>query len=111
MHISAILALSQKVLKRTRSKNIMPNLENAKKALRQSEKRAKRNKLIKAEIKSLKVKLRKAVVSKKLEEATEVARLVSKKLDKAHAKGVFKKNTVARYKSRLMKKVNALKTK
>ncbi len=111
MRISAILTLSQKVLKGTAQKNIMPNLENAKKALRQSEKRAERNKLVKAEIKSLRVKLRKAVVAKKLEDAIEVAKMVSKKLDKAHAKGVMKKNTVARYKSRLMKKVNALKTK
>ena len=88
----------------------MPNLENAKKALRQSAKRAQRNKLVKAEIKSLRVKLRKAVTAKKFEDALEVAKLVSKKLDKAHAKGIMKKNTVARYKSRLMKKVNSLKS-
>lgn len=86
----------------------MPNLANAKKALRQSKKRAERNKLIKAEIQSLRVKLRKAITGKKLDEAKEVARLVGKKLDKAHAKQIFKKNTVARYKSRLMKKINAL---
>lgn len=88
----------------------MPNLENAKKALRQSEKRAERNKLVKAEIKSLRVKLRKEITAKKLEQALEVVRLVSKKLDKAHARGIMKKNTVARYKSRLMKKVNSLKS-
>jgi small subunit ribosomal protein S20 len=88
----------------------MANLENAKKAIRQSAKRAQRNKLIKAEIKSLRVKLRKVITSKKFEESLEVAKLVSKKLDKAHAKGIMKKNTVARYKSRLMKKVNALKS-
>ncbi len=87
----------------------MPNLQNAKKALRQSEKRAARNKVVKAEIKSLRVKLRKAITAKKFEEALEAAKTVSKKLDKAHARGIFKKNTVARYKSRLMKKVNALK--
>lgn len=88
----------------------MANLENAKKALRQSEKRAQRNKLIKAEIKSLRVKLRKAITAKKFDEAVEAAKTVSKKLDKAHAKGILKKGTVARYKSRLMKKVNALKS-
>ena len=88
----------------------MPNLENAKKALRQSEKRAERNKLVKAEIKSLRVKLRKEVTAKKFEQALEVVKLVSKKLDKAYAKGIMKKNTVARYKSRLMKKVNTLKS-
>ncbi len=86
----------------------MPNLANAKKALRQSKKRAERNKLIQAEIKSLRVKLRKAITGKQLEEAKEIARLVGKKLDKAQGKSIFKKNTVARYKSRLMKKLNAL---
>ncbi len=88
----------------------MANLENAKKALRQSAKKAQRNKIIKAEIGSLRVKLRKAVTAKTFDEASTVAKLVSKKLDKAQAKGVMKKNTVARYKSRLMKKVNALKS-
>ncbi len=87
----------------------MPNLDNAKKALRQSDKRAARNKVVKAEIKSLRVKLRKAITAKKLDEALEAAKIVSKKLDKALARGIFKKNTVARYKSRLMKKVNSLK--
>lgn len=86
----------------------MPNLDNAKKAVRQSKKRAERNKVVQAEIKSLRVKLRKALTSKQLEEAKELARLVGKKLDKAVTKKVFKKNTVARYKSRIMKKVHAL---
>lgn len=88
----------------------MPNLENAKKALRQSIKRAERNKIVKAEIHSLRVKLRKALDSKKMDEAKEVARIVGQKLDKALSKKMLKKNTVARYKSRLMKGFNALKS-
>ena len=88
----------------------MPNLKNAKKALRQSKVRADRNKVALAEIHSLRVKLRKALTSKKVEEATEVARLVGKKLDKAVQKKLLKLNTVSRYKSRLMKKVNTLKS-
>jgi small subunit ribosomal protein S20 len=88
----------------------MPNLRNAKKALRQSDKRAQRNKITKAEIHSLRVKVRKAITAKKVDEALEVARLVGKKLDKAVQKNVFKRNTVARYKSRIMKKINALKS-
>lgn len=87
----------------------MPNLANAKKALRQADKRAERNKVVKAEIKSLRIKLRKALDSKLVQEAVEIAKVVAKKLDKAAQKNVFKKNTVARYKSRLMQKVNALK--
>lgn len=87
----------------------MPNLKNAKKALRQSKTRAGRNKVALAEIHSLRVKLRKAVTAKKADEAIEVARIVGKKLDKAVQKKLLKLNTVSRYKSRLMKKVNALK--
>lgn len=86
----------------------MPNLENAKKALRQSSKRAERNKIVLAEIKSLRVKLRKAITGKQLEEAKEIARIVGKKLDKAETKKVVKKNTAGRYKSRLMKKINEM---
>jgi len=87
----------------------MPNLQNAKKALRQSDKRAQRNKTVKAEIHSLRVKIRKALTAKKVDEALEIARLVGKKLDKAAQKNVFKKNTVDRYKSSIMKKINDLK--
>ncbi|MDG1950725.1 MAG: 30S ribosomal protein S20 [bacterium] len=87
----------------------MANLRNAKKALRQNLKRAQRNKIMKAEIKSLRVKLRKAIDAKQLDEATQVAQLVCKKLDKATQGNVLKKNTAARYKSRLMKKLNAAK--
>lgn len=88
----------------------MPNLANAKKALRQAAKRARRNKLVKAEIHSLRVKFRKVITSKKVDEAKEVARIVGQKLDKAVSKKMLKKNTVARYKSRIMQKLNALKS-
>ena len=89
--------------------NTFTNLANAKKALRQSKKRAQHNKLIKAEIKSLRVKLRKMIDTKNLDEAQKVAQLVGKKLDKAVQKNILKKNAAARYKSRFMKKINALK--
>lgn len=89
----------------------MANTAAAKKALRQDAKRARRNQIAKAEIKSLRVKLRKMIEAKDVAKATELAQRISKKLDKAQAKNIFKKNTVARYKSRIMKNVNALKTK
>jgi small subunit ribosomal protein S20 len=88
----------------------MPNLKNAKKALRQSIKHAKRNKTIQAEIHSLRIKLRKSLEAKKSDEAIEIVKLVGKKIDKAVNKKILKKNTAARYKSRAQKKVNALKT-
>jgi len=89
----------------------MPNKANAKKALRKDEKRAQRNKVIKAEIHSLRVALRKMIDAKNHPEALKLAQLVGKKMDKARAKDVFKLNTISRYKSRMMKKVNALKAK
>lgn len=87
----------------------MPNLRNAEKALRQNKKRAIRNKTVKAEIHSLRVSARKAIESRDMESAVKATELVSKKLDKAVQKNIVKLNTAARLKSRLMKKVNALK--
>lgn len=86
----------------------MPNKASAKKAIRQDVKRARRNKLVKAELKSLRVSLRKSIDAKDASKATELVQLIGKKLDKAAGKNIFKQNTVARYKSRMMKKVNAL---
>lgn len=86
----------------------MPIKANAKKALRQSIKRGQRNKVVLAEINSLRVKFRKLSVDKKSKEAKDIAVLISKKLDKAVAAGVMKINTAARYKSRTTKKANVL---
>ena len=89
----------------------MPIKENAKKAFRQSIKRTVRNRGVKDEIKSLRVKFRKLTISKEIEKAEEIARMLGKKLDKSITKGVMKKNTVARLKSRMMGKLNAIRTK
>lgn len=89
----------------------MPIKDNAKKALRQAIKRTARNKAVKDELKSLRVKFRKLVTSKEVAKATEAARELGKKLDKSVTKGVLKKNTVARLKSRAMAKLNALSAK
>lgn len=87
----------------------MPIKENAKKALRQAIKRTVRNKAVKDEIKMLRVKFRKLVTSKEVTAAAEAARMLGKKLDKSASKKVMKKNTVARLKSRMMGKLNAIK--
>lgn len=88
----------------------MPNLQNAKKALRQTQKRTARNKTVRAEIKSLRIKLRKELTDKHSDVATETAHHLGKKIDKAVSKGILKKNTAARYKSRMVKKINTLQT-
>lgn len=87
----------------------MPIKKNAIKALRQNVKHAQLNKVVKAEIGSLRVKFRKAITAVKKTEAADVAKIIGKKMDKAVSKKILKKNTVARLKSRMTKKVNALK--
>ncbi|PIQ67822.1 30S ribosomal protein S20 [Candidatus Uhrbacteria bacterium CG_4_10_14_0_2_um_filter_41_7] len=83
----------------------MPNLENAKKALRQADKRAARNQIVKDEIHSLRRAFRKLVDGGKLEDAKQMLPLLDKKLDKAVTKNIFKKNKIARVKSRLALKL------
>lgn len=87
----------------------MPNLKNAIKALRQNNVRAERNKSVKANIEYMRRQFRKLVEDKKIEEAQKLLSSLTKELDKAVTKHVFKKNTVARVKSRATIKLNALK--
>ena len=80
----------------------MPNKQNAKKALRQTLKRAALNKTRRDAYKNA---LKKAVKSTGAE-SKDLVRQAQKALDKAAKRGVIKKNTAARKLSRLMKKVN-----
>ena len=86
----------------------MPIKKSAAKALRQSEKRAERNMKIKANISWLKRQFLKAIATKKKKEAVDFYAKLQKSFDRAVQKGVLKKNTVARSKSRLFKKLNSL---
>ncbi|MEZ6139907.1 MAG: 30S ribosomal protein S20 [Zavarzinella sp.] len=85
----------------------MPHTKSAKKSLRQNEKRRVRNKNVK---KGLKVQLKNFSKATKAggEELIKELRAAEQKLDKAAAKGVLHKNTVARKKSQLARQVNAL---
>ena len=85
----------------------MPNKANARKHLRQTVKRTLRNKIAKAQIESMQVKLRKLLEAKKAKEAGELMKTLGKSLDKAVSRGILKLNTVSRTKSRLTKRVNA----
>ncbi len=86
----------------------MPIKESAAKALRQAKKHTERNKKVKANIDWLKRKFLKAVVAKDKKEAVNFYAKIQKALDRGLQKGILKKNTVARTKQRLMKKVNGL---
>lgn len=85
----------------------MPNLANAKKALRQSKKRAARNKAVKDNIAYMAKQIRKGIDAKDKKQVSEWTPKILKAIDKAEGKGILKKNTAARKKSRLTKKVNA----
>lgn len=85
----------------------MPNTKSAKKELRKDKKLSKINS-------ELKMKLRKSIkVSKKLIEArdsgsAEAVKKSLREIDKAAKKGLIKKNSQNRKKSRLHKKLNAI---
>ncbi len=81
----------------------MPNKNNAKKALRQSIKRAALNREKKIRFREA---IKTTVKTESKKEALEKAKIAQKALDKAAKTGVIKKNTAARKLSRLMKKVN-----
>jgi len=81
----------------------MPNKNSAKKALRQSIKRAKLNREKKIKFREA---IKTAVKTDTKQEALTAAKIAQKALDKAAKRGVIKKNTAARKLSRLMKKVN-----
>jgi small subunit ribosomal protein S20 len=84
----------------------MPQTRQAKKALRKSIKKGEKNKVVRETIKTMLKKSRQSIEAKK-GESEKLVKDTIKKIDKATQKGVIKKNTAARRKSRLMKKLNA----
>lgn len=87
----------------------MPNMKNAKKAVKTSEKRKiNNNNTYKASVKNAIKNTEKAILAKDKAKATENLAVAIKRLDKAAAAGVVKSNYVARNKSRLTTKVNSM---
>ena len=82
---------------------------SAAKRHRQSEKRRIHNKAIRSEVRTHAKGVEDAVGQGNQKEAQEAFKRFSSLMDSAARKGVFHKNTAARKKSRLAKKVNALK--
>lgn len=85
----------------------MPIKQAAMKALRQSKKRALRNRKVKEGIEYLRRSVRKSLESKDVKNAQALAKSAIKAIDKAVQNKVLKKNTGARIKSRLAKRLNA----
>ncbi len=88
----------------------MPNMKNAKKAVKTSLKRkVNNNNVYKASLKNAIKNTEKAILAKDKAKASEELAIAIKRLDKAAAAGIVKPNYVARNKSRLTLKVNAMK--
>lgn len=86
----------------------MPNMKNAKKAVKVISKREESNNTYEASMKTAFKNVERAVASKNKAKAEECLKVATKKIDKAAQKGVASKNFVARNKSRLSKKVNEM---
>ncbi|MDE7293388.1 MAG: 30S ribosomal protein S20 [Oscillospiraceae bacterium] len=77
----------------------MPNIKSAKKRVKVIKKKTLRNKMIKSNLKTV-------IKAANAETTPESVRLAIKKVDQACAKGIMHKNTAARKKSQLAKKLN-----
>lgn len=96
----------------------MPIIKSAKKALRQNLRKRKINlraknkmKRVSKNLNELTYKLKKSaekISDNSLKEMREGLRIAYKAIDKAAQKGVIKKNTAARKKSKLAKKISSL---
>lgn len=84
----------------------MPNLQSAKKALRQNKRRKALNLEYKKKMREPIKKFKKLLVEKKTQEAKALLPQIYKALDKAAKHGTIKKNTASRLKSRLTLTIN-----
>ena len=86
----------------------MANLKNAKKRVLVNEKKEKRNNNYLASTKTAVKNVERAIAKKDKKEAEANLKIAIKRIDKAAGASVLSKNTSARKKSRLTKKVNAM---
>lgn len=87
----------------------MANMKNAKKKIKVIAKETVNNNNYTASMKTACKNVERAVISKDKEKANDNLKVAIKRIDKATQAGAIKKNTAARNKSRLTKKVNAMK--
>ena len=86
----------------------MPNMKNAKKRILVNQKKEVSNNNYAATMKTAVKNVERAINSKDKEAASEKYKVAVKAIDKAAQKGAVKKNTCARNKSRLSKKINEM---
>jgi small subunit ribosomal protein S20 len=87
----------------------MPNIKASKKAVKVIAKKTDNNHELKARVKNSIKNTDKAISSNNKELATTLLTDTQKNIDKAVSKGLIKKNTAARQKSRLTQKVKNMK--
>lgn len=86
----------------------MPNIKSAKKRVLVTESKTLRNQMIKSALKTYIKKFEALVEAGNREEAVKAFNLTVKKIDQAMAKGILKKNTAARRKSKLALMLNKM---
>ena len=85
----------------------MPNIKSAVKRVKVIEKKTLRNNMIKSGYRTAVKKFEQALENGNVEEAKTLFSDATRKIDQACTKGVIVKNTAARKKSNLAKKLNA----
>ncbi len=85
----------------------MANTSSAIKRIRSNERKRQRNILVRSKVRTA-VKKARSVVAERAEGGADAVKTAISELDRAASKGVMHKNSVARRKSRLMKKLNAI---
>lgn len=86
----------------------MPNIKSAIKRVSVIDKKTAQNNMIKTGYRTAVKKVEAAVSAGNVEEAKKLFVEATKKIDQACTKGVIKKNTAARKKSNLAKKINTI---
>ena len=84
----------------------MPNIKSAKKRVTVIATKTMQNRVINSQLKT-EIKKANAAVANGAEDKAAAVRVAIKKIDQAAAKGILHKNTAARKKSALAKKLNA----
>jgi small subunit ribosomal protein S20 len=88
--------------------NDLPNIKSSERSVKTDVERRARNFSVKSTIKTVSRKVVETAEAGSAEEAKALLTKASSTIDKACAKGVLHKNTAARKKSRLARKLNTL---
>ncbi|MBU0687643.1 MAG: 30S ribosomal protein S20 [Candidatus Margulisbacteria bacterium] len=86
----------------------MANIKSAKKKIKVSYRNQQRRKKVVVAVKAA-FKVAERAITKKASEAADLVKKACKAIDKATSNKIYHKNTAARHKSRLVKKLNKIK--